>query len=479
MKSILLNQTVWTVASAVALSLIFATPADARSARRDQVPNGRDANTNCGTCHMSTDRGDARNAFGVEVFLNFLNPQNASGVVQWSPALAALDSDGDGYTNGEELGDPDGTWTTADPVNTAFEATSPGNAASTPCGNGTLEGPEACDGGALGGATCASEGFDTGEIACNLDCTLDTSRCTDVVCGDNVAEGSELCDGTDLAGTTCEDRGFNAGTLACAVGCFFDDSGCFNTTCGDDVAEGAEACDGADLLDATCESLGFVGGGTLACDGACGFDTSLCEGERLPVCGDGIVEGDEVCDTTLDDAITCLSEGFDEGTIACGDDCQIDVSLCVAFDCGNGIVEGDEECDGSVPEGASCEDFGFTRGELRCFDDCTLSPIDCDRDLPGEDVSLADDVAEPMPDAGTPDAGGTDAGGSDAGGSDAGGSDAGTTEPDTDGTPLADVGGTDDDDKGSDGGCAAAPGNGSAWGLALIGLALLRRRRNA
>ncbi len=30
--------------------------------------------------------------------------------VQWGPALAALDSDGDGFTNGEELQDPNGTW---------------------------------------------------------------------------------------------------------------------------------------------------------------------------------------------------------------------------------------------------------------------------------------------------------------------------------------------------------------------------------
>jgi hypothetical protein len=34
---------------------------------------------------------------------------------QWNASLAAMDSDGDGYTNGEELLDPDGEWTMGEP----------------------------------------------------------------------------------------------------------------------------------------------------------------------------------------------------------------------------------------------------------------------------------------------------------------------------------------------------------------------------
>jgi hypothetical protein len=33
----------------------------------------------------------------------------------WTPALAAMDSDGDTFSNGVELQDPDGTWTLGDP----------------------------------------------------------------------------------------------------------------------------------------------------------------------------------------------------------------------------------------------------------------------------------------------------------------------------------------------------------------------------
>src|SRR5262245_48794679 len=40
-----------------------------------------------------------------------------------------------------------------------------------------------------------------------------------------------------------------------------------------------------------------------------------------PECGDGIVEGDEVCD--LDDLAdaTCISQGFDSGPLGCAPDC--------------------------------------------------------------------------------------------------------------------------------------------------------------
>ncbi|HEV8323189.1 MAG TPA: hypothetical protein VG389_16355 [Myxococcota bacterium] len=48
------------------------------------------------------------------------------------------------------------------------------------CGNGAIEGSEACDGANLAGATCASlgMGFDGGTLACNADCTYDTAACT-------------------------------------------------------------------------------------------------------------------------------------------------------------------------------------------------------------------------------------------------------------------------------------------------------------
>lgn len=63
----------------------------------DDIPNGSE--NSCTTCHLN-------DYFSTD----FLNNGNT-----WDATLAAMDSDGDGYTNGQELRDPDGTWNVGDP----------------------------------------------------------------------------------------------------------------------------------------------------------------------------------------------------------------------------------------------------------------------------------------------------------------------------------------------------------------------------
>lgn len=46
------------------------------------------------------------------------------------------------------------------------------------------------------------------------------------------------------------------------------------------------------------------------------------------------------------------------------------VNLDVPASCGNGTVEGSEVCDGDDLAGADCSDFGYERGNLRCNDAC-------------------------------------------------------------------------------------------------------------
>ncbi len=82
--------------------------AEARSKRINQIPNG--GNFRCGTCHINPDSGGERNDFGQMVEAQFLTAAGFSGDVEWGPELAELDADGDGFSNGEELGDPDGVW---------------------------------------------------------------------------------------------------------------------------------------------------------------------------------------------------------------------------------------------------------------------------------------------------------------------------------------------------------------------------------
>ena len=82
------------------------------------MPNG---NVNsCANCHVNPRGGDQRTAFGQDVFA-ITGRGNAP---FWSDTLAAMDSDGDGFTNGQELGDPDGDGT----AETGAQVTHPGDA---------------------------------------------------------------------------------------------------------------------------------------------------------------------------------------------------------------------------------------------------------------------------------------------------------------------------------------------------------------
>lgn len=82
----------------------------ARPFRPGQIPNGN--KFSCANCHINPAGGGARNPFGTVVENNYL----VNGDVQWQAALAALDSDGDGRTNGQELQDPNGAWRIGDPA---------------------------------------------------------------------------------------------------------------------------------------------------------------------------------------------------------------------------------------------------------------------------------------------------------------------------------------------------------------------------
>jgi len=94
------------------------------------------------------------------------------------------------------------------------------------CGDGTKDPAEDCDGADLGGQTCASL-CGTGNLACNPDCTFDTSNCVDSVCDDGQIGPCEQCDGADLDGYTCQQLGYDGGTLTCKAGtCTFDTTLC-------------------------------------------------------------------------------------------------------------------------------------------------------------------------------------------------------------------------------------------------------------
>jgi len=79
----------------------------ARNFRVARIPNGTAAG--CANCHVNPGGGGPRTPFGAAV--NTILGGVSTNVTFWSATLAALDSDGDGLTNGGELLDPDGDGT--------------------------------------------------------------------------------------------------------------------------------------------------------------------------------------------------------------------------------------------------------------------------------------------------------------------------------------------------------------------------------
>ncbi|MDY0004163.1 MAG: hypothetical protein RBU30_22885 [Polyangia bacterium] len=149
-------------------------------------------------------------------------------------------------------------------------------------------------------------------------------------CGNGILDQGEACDGELLGGATCLSQGFTGGALACTSLCIFDYRGCEGAPeCGNHLREPGEACDGTDLGGATC--LGFTGlpHGTLTCTSSCALDGSGCH-----YCGNGSIGGPEECDGDLGGA-TCVSLGYTAGVLACGQDCRFDVGGCTT--CGDGI----------------------------------------------------------------------------------------------------------------------------------------------
>jgi len=211
------------LALAVALGLVAlttsASSALARPFRVNELPNG--SKHMCRNCH-DDDNGKTFNDFGsaARSALDKTGPiQEAH--VHWD-LLCPYDADDDGWTNGEELGDPDCVWTAgATPAKTA--AYLPGHADSHPppvCDNGKLDAGEDCEGSMMSSTDCMEENAGNGTLGCTPDCVFDYSACSAPPGG---SSGSGFTETGGESGGGCAMSGDSDGatglvTLALALG---------------------------------------------------------------------------------------------------------------------------------------------------------------------------------------------------------------------------------------------------------------------
>ena len=213
----------------------------------------------------------------------------------------------------------------------------PASAQAAVCGNGILEGLEACDdGGILGGDGCSAF------------CTLEE-------CGNGTLDVGEGCD--PATGTTGNPLIAFADSLTC-------DKNCTAASCGDNDVNpvAGEDCDAGPANTNGCNGSGA---GALKCKFASCPDgflntahiTTDLWGTHAEVCDDGNAFNNDTCDNNCrppgcPNGITNTSEACDDANTVNADGCD---SNCELTGCGNGIVTPPEACDdGNNTPGDGC-----------------------------------------------------------------------------------------------------------------------------
>jgi hypothetical protein len=150
-------------------------------------------------------------------------------------------------------------------------------------------------------------------------------------------------------------------SAALAVSCAGSESG--NTTagaCGDGKVNGAELCDGQDVGGRSCTTEGFTAG-TLGCTAACALDTTTCCNDQCVNVGDSSCEGN-VLRKCMQVAGGCRSWVVAEDCAASGKTC-------------------DASAGAGVCKSSSCQDACTTSNETQCngsaIEFCTTGPDGC------------------------------------------------------------------------------------------------------
>ncbi len=179
-------------------------------------------------------------------------------------------------------------------------------------------------------------------------------------CGDSAVDaeqGEECDDGNGLPGDGCSGacRIENKNTWSCPT----TGGACVSTiACGDGLVQGAEVCDTGTAAATGC----------LSCSAVDPFYVCATPGQactRIQTCGNALLEGTEACDTgwvggTEGCAANCTSVNTAGGYVCFAGKCFVPYTPV----CGNGILDGTEECDVGPASDPGCIGCKKTTGYL-------------------------------------------------------------------------------------------------------------------
>jgi len=166
------------------------------------------------------------------------------------------------------------------------------------CGNNITEAGEECDGNVVDCIEVDSQKYTGGKTRCKKDCSgFDDITCdmADDYCGDGNVVFPEVCDGGSVTCTSIDNTLYSSGDADCKDDCTgYDVSECkvIEAVCGDGKIEGSEVCEKDDLKDCVDIDSSTYGGGKARCEKDCtGWDLITCEEKSGVLFSEGFESG--------------------------------------------------------------------------------------------------------------------------------------------------------------------------------------------
>jgi hypothetical protein len=145
--------------------------------------------------------------------------------------------------------------------------------------------------------------------------------------------------------------------------------------CGNGIHDENELCESMLDFYELCSEYGHGGSGYVSCNTDCTINYDDCA-ESL--CGNGVKDEGEWCDYNSPVDSQCADIDYGStGALSCTSDCLWDISECSENSkCGDGVVDQFEECD--VDSDTSCQDLNWGQGILTCTNFCRFDRSGCD-----------------------------------------------------------------------------------------------------